>query len=682
MFHHRDKSSLGRTILLSLSLLSLPILIHAQTLISESTATNKGVPRFTSFAQQMGPEDSSKTIDVTIHLKLHSRQVLDQTVTNLYDPASASYQRWLTPQQFHQQFSPTSQELEVVKQFASSHNLHITATDKGNHFVRARGTVADVESAFQVQIQRFALNGKTYRANTSEPKIQGLASTLVASVGGLSDYRMEPRIKYPLDPKTGKAVAPTLLTSPDGLYFEGQAFRKPETHVFTTSGASLPIGVYYGNRYGADITNTTKGHLPPQGYSPNEIQTAFGLKAAYKKGLDGSGQTIVIVDAYGSPTIQNDLATFSKIYGLPAPTASNFQIYYPSGQPATENAGWAGETTLDVEWAHAIAPCAKIALVIAPTNYNTDLQAALSYAIENGLGNSISNSYGGAEALDDAADLETWNGILEFAAATGISVNFSSGDDGDFYAATGVKTVSSPSDSPFATSVGGTSLALASDNSLLWQTGWGNNATLLASATDSVTDPPLNLGFIYGAGGGESSFFAKPRYQKNLPGSGRQQPDIAQLADPYTGTEIILTVNGAQYVEVSGGTSLAAPLFSAEWALANQYARRPLGQAAQVISRLPSNALLDVKPVSSVTNPAGTIFDKSGVSFYSQSALVEPLQNTTRFYSAFYNEPSSGFWYVLSFGTDSSLTVTPGWDNVTGWGTPNGLKFIQEAATH
>jgi subtilase family serine protease len=154
------------------------------------------------------------------------------------------------------------------------------------------------------------------------------------------------------------------------------------------------------------------------------------------------------------------------------------------------------------------------------------------------------------------------------------------------------------------------------------------------------------------------------------------------LADPFTGGEVILKINGSQYVQVTGGTSLAAPIFSAEWAIANQYDGRPLGQAAQVISRLPSSALLDVKPVTSVTNPAGTIFDKSGVTFYSPSALVEPLQNTTTFFSAFYNEPSSGFWYALSFGTDSSLTVAPGWDNVTGWGTPNGLKFIQAAATH
>lgn len=407
-----------------------------------------------------------------------------------------------------------------------------------------------------------------------------------------------------------------------------------------------------------------------------------GLGTVYGKGITGKGQTIVIVDAYGSPTIQQDLATFSKVYGLPAPTASSFKVYYPLGQPTATNSGWAGETTLDVEWAHAIAPEANIALVIAPTNYNSDLQGALAYAVENALGYTISNSYGGVEAYDDAADLDTWNSILEFAAATGISVNFSSGDHGDFYASAGVKSVSSPSDSPFATSVGGTSFALAKNGALAWQTGWGNNATLLATGNTGLVSPPLNLGFIYGGGGGESTYFAKPRFQKGIPGTGRQQPDVAQMADPFTGAEIIITDNGVQYVETTGGTSLAAPIFSAEWALALQYAGRPLGQAAQVISRMPSNAMNDIRPVSSPTNVAGTIFDSNGASYYSPSSLVEPLENTTKFFSALYNEPSSGYWYVLSFGTDSSLTVTPGWDNVTGWGTPAGLTFIKAAATH
>ena len=117
---------------------------------------------------------------------------------------------------------------------------------------------------------------------------------------------------------------------PDGLFFSANCFRAPQTKTFKTPGGG-PRAVYSGNRYGADI-DSGPPNLPPCGYDSVEMQTAYGLDKAYKKGLDGTGQTIVIVDAFGSNTITEDANEFSALNGLPALTSSNFQIFTPNGR--------------------------------------------------------------------------------------------------------------------------------------------------------------------------------------------------------------------------------------------------------------------------------------------------------------------------------------------------------------
>jgi subtilase family serine protease len=261
------------------------------------------------------------------------------------------------------------------------------------------------------------------------------------------------------------------------------------------------------------------------------------------------------------------------------------------------------------------------------------------------------------------------------AAAQGIDVNFSSGDSGDNIEAVGFKTVDYPGSSPFATSVGGTSLFLNPDDSMAFQSGWGTNVTRLANPDGSPVIPPLNtppLGFQYGAGGGSSLTFAKPGFQAGIPGSTRQVPDIAFLADPFTGAEFIETVNGQLSVGVVGGTSLACPMFSGLMAIAAQKAGHPLGQAAQLVYNLSEGAVTDIVPVGSPTNVTGVI-DGNPVS---ADELAAPLGSTTTYYSALYNSPASRRWDVVTFGTDSSLTTGPGWDNITGVGTPDGAAFV------
>jgi subtilase family serine protease len=495
---------------------------------------------------------------------------------------------------------------------------------------------------------------------------------------------------------------PPSAVGSDGLFFSANCLRPPEVVAFTTNGG-LPSATYFGNRYGADITSPAP-NLPSCGYDAAELQTAYGLNALYNVGLDGTGQTIMIVDAFGSNTIAADANLFSSLNGLPPLTSTNFAIFTPNGSATCTSTNgciagnWQYETTLDVEWAHAIAPGANIVLVLGADNSFTNLDIANLFAIENGFGNVLSNSFGISEvALVEflPSELVVENGISEIAAALGISHDVSTGDSGDNLAVDnadyGINSVSAGAnaDSPFATAVGGTSTFLDAHQNIKLQTGWGMNFVRIANPTPNPpTIPPLFFGFQSGAGGGASAVYAKPKFQKHLPGKFRQTPDIAMNADPETGVEIIVTPDSVpgdpQFVEVFGGTSLSCPMFSAVWAIANeanaQVGGGPLGQAAPILYELPADAIVDVnvKPIDTLLNVNGVILaPPAPPQFLSADTLAAPLDGTSRYVSALFQSASSTRWDVFTFGTDSSLATGPGWDNVTGLGTPNGEKFIK-----
>jgi len=640
-------------------------------------------PGFIRKAQDLGAVDPASVIPVTVWLKLHNENKLDQLVESQKQKGSANYKKWITQAQFNASFSPTAQEVKAVRNFLSAHGLTTLTVAENNFYVKVLGTVGAIAKTFNVQIDRYSLNGATYRSNKTDPKVNGTAGGLIAAVTGLDDYGFQPMVVRPTGPDGAPVASIPLNATSNGAFFESQCFRAPETDSFTGGGNTA---TYTGNRYGADITNNTLGHLAPCGYQPSEMQTAYNLTPLYSAGWDGTGQTIVITDAFGSPTIQTDAEVFSQIYGLPDLTPSNFQVlrapgavHNPGAGHFGGSAGWRTEISLDVEWAHAIAPGANIVLVIGPNN-GSDLDEAVNYVVVHHLGNTISNSWSSIEGFGNPARFIRDNRILQSAAVQGIDVNFSSGDSGDFAPFVGFKTVGFPGSSPFATSIGGTSLALNPDNTTNFQTGWGTNLTRIADTAalgNPPIVPPLSLGFQFGAGGGASLTFAKPSFQSSLPGSVRLVPDISMLADPYTGAEIIETVNGQLSVGVVGGTSLACPMFSAIMGIASQKAGVGLGQAAQLVYTLPAGAVSDILAVSSPNNVTGVI---NGTTIETADDLAAPLDGTTSYYSALYNSPFSTRWFVITLGTDTSLTTGPGWDNVTGVGTPDGWNFVNALA--
>jgi uncharacterized repeat protein (TIGR03803 family) len=299
------------------------------------------------------------------------------------------------------------------------------------------------------------------------------------------------------------------------------------------------------------------------GYTPQQLRHAYGFD---QLNTTGAGQIIAIVDAYGSPTVQADLNTFCTALGLPSTTV---QVYYPQGMPPADN-NWATETSLDVEWAHAIAPGATIALIAARSNSYADLLGAVDYAVSIGA-KQVSMSWGGSEYSTEATSNYHFN-------VPGVAFLVSSGDYG--------AGVSNPACSPFVVGVGGTTLNLDSSGNVTAEAAWS------------------------GSGGGLSAYEPIPSYQTGwLSGTQRGVPDVAYDANPSTGVPVYIT--GTGWLQV-GGTSMSAPQWAALFALANSLRSQSISSAPSLLYSLATaNYAGYYRDITSGSNgnPAGVGYD-------------------------------------------------------------------------
>jgi subtilase family serine protease len=640
------------------------------------------VAKVVSLASDLGRVDPNQIQTLTIVLITHNESEFDKAVEDLYDPESSSYHQWFSANDFAK-YAPTSAELETVKKELVSQGFEVISTDPQNFSLRVTGTTAKVEAAFQTELHTFRYNGKTFQAHTRDAQLTGAAGQLVDSVAGLDRHQVRNLLSIAQNPRSGKPLFKKTVTPADAgstllSGINGTPLSAPALYTFTTPGASLPLGVYYGNVYSKNPALTIS-------YTPAQLESHYGLTSLIKEGYDGTGQTIALVEAYGYSAAESDANVAAKAFGLPPLTSSNFSVIYPEGKPlnpgAADLTGWTTEIALDIQSSHAIAPGAKILVVASAGQDNEDQIASLQYIITHKLANTVSNSWeNDDEIIAGSAEENAFNSVLKIGAASGISFQFSTGDSGDLGLGTPVGAVSVPSNSPYATAVGGTSILNNTAGTGQVVTGWGNDITYLNLF--GPVDPPTGDGFFYaGAGGGESLYYAKPSWQKALPGTGRQLPDVSALADPFTGFGLIVTSGGVQSALAGiGGTSLASPIFTAIWAIADQYNGKPLGQASPAVARLKSGEITDVLPTTplNVSDVSGTIYDSNGPTFYSQTGLFAGLLGSqVGFVSAIWPAIPGEEDIAITFGTDSSLTVTPGWDNVTGYGEPNGLPFIQ-----
>jgi subtilase family serine protease len=384
-------------------------------------------------------------------------------------------------------------------------------------------------------------------------------------------------------------------------------------------------------------------------YGPAQIEEAYGLPALYAQGITGKGVTIAVVDPYGSATIASDLAAFDAATGLPAPPAVT--VVSPDGQlPAAANEStWAVETTLDVEYAHAMAPQARIVVAEALPDV-ADLISAEQYVIKHYHAEVVSQSLTETEQIvGSASDIATMHAAYAAMVAGGVTVVASSGDTGA--ASTGADgvtyysypAISYPASDPLVTGVGGTHLSLnAAGGRVAPDTVWNDTYDTTISETDYGDAGPNPLA----SGGGTSVLFSRPAYQagvKDIVGSSRGVPDVSMSAACSAPVEVYLTDGpGPSDWYPACGTSEAAPLFAGVVALADQLAGHPLGAINTALYQLAAAHAGGIVPVTSGSNT---------VSFYQGGT-----EQTVTGFSA---SPDGGYSLATGVGTVNAAAFVP-----------------------
>ena len=360
-------------------------------------------------------------------------------------------------------------------------------------------------------------------------------------------------------------------------------------------------------------------------YDPAQLQQAYGTSSLYSQNISGKGMTIVIVDPYGSPTISKDLVQFDSAYGLPNPPS--LTVIKPAGHVPAYNrnsaqmVGWAEETTLDVEYSHAMAPGAKILLAVTPTAGSyaaNDFDKAETYVVKHHLGDVISQSFGTTEQAIGSRDVvDQFRGAYLDAAAAHVTVLAAAGDTG----ATDPEATGSnlytyavtqwPATDPLVTAVGGTQLNLdQSGNRTSADTVWNDTYNHAANQLQNNNNGPSAIA----SGGGKSMLFARPSYQNSVRqtvGSMRGIPDVSMNGACSSPVNVYEGFPGQQagwYVVC--GTSESTPLFAGIVALADQLAGHPLGMINPALYKLAAEHAQGIIPVTSGNNSVEFTQDK------------------------------------------------------------------------
>ena len=352
-------------------------------------------------------------------------------------------------------------------------------------------------------------------------------------------------------------VAPFLKIGPQAVPVDVTADASPDQVLFTCQLGEIP-GVIC--------------------YDPFQMRHAYGIDNLISAGFTGAGRTIVIVDAFQSPTLESDLDTFDGNYGLPDRSTFFTQVapdgLTPFDSTDPNQVGWSQEITLDVEWAHAIAPGAKIVLDLAKTNDDADILSATKYAVTKHLGDVISQSFGENESCVDPTLLKNEHALFVQATLKHITLLASSGDEGAAQQTcdenSWVQAASSPASDPLVTAVGGTELH-AADYCL---TTLGCDPTANPAPGTYEDEIAWNEFDSISTGGGFSVLYRSPLFQHLVTRSKqRGVPDVAYNAAVYHG--VLVAYDGDWWL--FGGTSCGSPQWAGIVAIADQKAHRSLG---------------------------------------------------------------------------------------------------------
>ncbi|MFC1416470.1 S53 family peptidase [Streptacidiphilus cavernicola] len=625
------------------------------------------VPAWAAPAADRGELAGSVPVTVRVYLAGRDRAGLAALATAVSDPRSPSYGHFLTPAQVSARFGSTPAQASAVRGWLASAGFRVLSADP--RFLTVSGDAAAVRKAFGTPLHSYRKDGKTYRAPAVAATVPASIASAVLSVTGLDDA---PHFARP--GSTGPAANP----APASARPAPAATRRD---LLPPPGAALAVSGPFSATFGANpATGTPKayGKVQPyalSGYTGAQLRRAYGADGT---GLVGTGVTVAVVDAYDSPTLGDDTAAYSAAHHearyrpgqLTRIGPGDWTNTYPYDADRTPDgcgaADWYGEQTLDVEAVHGIAPDADIVYSAAASCTDDDLADALSRIVDHRLADIVSNSWGEAEdSQSDPAVDPVYDDIFMRGAVEGIGFYVATGDDGDYAAAEGAgRQTSMPASLPWVTAVGGTSLATTANGDYRFETGWGTDSSPLSK--DGKSWGKLPGTFSSGGGGGTSRRVPEPAYQQGVVptalsgadgGQHRVLPDVAAVGDPGTGFLVGQTQTWpdgtVHYGEYRiGGTSLATPVFAAVQALAQQaQGGRPLGFANPALYQRHGTAAFH--DVTDSPLGAGTTLAMVRTDFRNGSDAHNGLQTTLR-----------------TMGHDSSLHAVPGFDDVTGLGSP------------
>ncbi|HLI83588.1 MAG TPA: protease pro-enzyme activation domain-containing protein [Bryobacteraceae bacterium] len=564
---------------------------------------------------------------VTVELKRSAAQqaALEHLLAEQQDPASPNYHKWLTPQQFAAQFGANQDDINKIEAWLQSQNLQVTGVAQSRNAISVSGTAAAVEKAFGTQLHRYVINGESHFANATNPSIPAAFSGVIGGVRGLNDFRLRARVK--------------------------------------------PRGMAPGAK--PDYTDASGDHY----LAPEDIATIYNLKPLYNAGLNGAGQSIVVV---GQTDIRTaDIQQFRSAFNLPAmsfPAPNQACTSTPCLQqvlagpqdpgivpPCTDttqtNCGDLSEADLDIELAGAVAPNATVIYV-----YSTDVLVSAQYAIDQNLAPVLSMSYGDCEYAYQAAEVVSLESLAQQANAEGITWFSASGDSGATDCVgdpipnpESIISVDVPASIPEVTGVGGTEFSEGTGN--YWN---ATNDAGGGSATGYIPEIAWNDSAADGSpsasGGGASIYFAKPSWQTGagVPADGaRDVPDVSISASAdhdgyiiyssdYTrgGCPGTLPPNPCQMIV--GGTSTGAPTFAGMFALVNQHLMTSGAQATPGLGNI---------------NPQLYSLAQSTPAGYHDVTTGNNIVSTCRTFQRGCDTGSAGF------------NAGPGYDQVTGIGT-------------
>lgn len=453
-------------------------------------------------AKDTGNLASDRTLKLSIALPLRNPAALRALIANQYNPQSPLYHHFLTTAQFTDAqtgFSPTPETIKAVSDYLTASGLTVTGSSASRQFINVTGSAANVETAFHVQLHEYTVNGQTYYGPVNDPAVSSSLAGLVQNISGLDNY---------------------------SVY-------RPNFHL----------------------------NAQAHGYTPTDLQKAYGADKLISQGYDGSGQSIAFLELSGFDPA--DVQAYQQKYGVAGATIP--QPTLVDGGPS-DNKG-ATEVELDMEIASAIAPKAT-QLVYEGPNTGQGINDVYSQIVTDNKAKIVSISWGLCEQALGSAELQTLDQIFQQGASQGMAFFAAAGDTGAYDCGDGNLSVDSPADDPLVTGVGGTALSISADGTYGGETAW-------SCATCTKRSPQGS-----GGGGGISQQFGLPTFQNGLQPSGvntpaRFVPDVAANADPATGYAVYCTVSEAGCDSahpdlVAGGTSAAAPLWAAGMALINQ----------------------------------------------------------------------------------------------------------------